>query len=36
MREYRSNVANIINRVGSVTLIDPAGGVRFVLPGSQK
>jgi regulator of protease activity HflC (stomatin/prohibitin superfamily) len=36
MREYRSNVANIINRVGSVTLIDPAGGVRFVLPGNQK
>ena len=33
MREYRLGVANIMNRIGSVTLIDPQSGVRFVLPG---
>jgi regulator of protease activity HflC (stomatin/prohibitin superfamily) len=36
MRAYRSNVSDIINRVGAVTLIDPQGGVRFVLPGKLK
>jgi regulator of protease activity HflC (stomatin/prohibitin superfamily) len=33
MREYRLDVGNIMNRIGSVTLIDPQSGVRFVLPG---
>ena len=36
LREYRLGVANIMNRVGSVSLIDPQSGVRFVLPGKQK
>lgn len=36
LREYRIDVANIMNRIGSVTLIDPQSGVRFVLPGKQK
>jgi len=34
MREYRIGVANIMNRVGSVTLIDPQSGVRFLMPGN--
>jgi regulator of protease activity HflC (stomatin/prohibitin superfamily) len=33
LREYRSNVANIMNRVGSATLVDPQNGTRVVLPG---
>jgi membrane protease subunit HflK len=33
LREYRSNVANIMNRVGSATLVDPQNGTRIVLPG---
>jgi modulator of FtsH protease HflK len=36
LRAYRSDVADIMNRVGSVTLIDPQSGVRLVLPGKQK
>lgn len=36
MREYRLGVANIMNRIGSATLIDPQSGVRFVLPGKEK
>jgi modulator of FtsH protease HflK len=36
LQAYRSDVAEIMNRVGSVTLIDPNSGVRFVLPGKQK
>ncbi len=33
LREYRANVGNIMNRVGSATLIDPQSGTRIVLPG---
>ena len=35
LRAYRSRVADIMNRVGSVTVIDPQSGVRFVLPGKK-
>jgi modulator of FtsH protease HflK len=33
LREYRSNMANIMNKVGSATLVDPQNGTRVVLPG---
>jgi len=33
LREYRSNVSSIMNRVGSATLVDPQNGTRVVLPG---
>ena len=33
LREYRTNVAKIMNRVGSATLVDPQNGTRVVLPG---
>jgi regulator of protease activity HflC (stomatin/prohibitin superfamily) len=36
LQAYRADVADIMNRVGSVTLIDPQSGARFVLPGKQK
>jgi membrane protease subunit HflK len=36
LHAYRDSVADIMNRVGSVTLIDPQSGTRFVLPGKQK
>ncbi len=36
LREYRAEVSQIMNRVGSAVLIDPKAGVRFVLPGKQK
>jgi modulator of FtsH protease HflK len=36
LQAYRAYIADIMNRVGSVTLIDPQSGVRFVLPGKQK
>ena len=35
LRAYTERVADIMNRVGSVTLIDPQNGARFVLPGRQ-
>jgi regulator of protease activity HflC (stomatin/prohibitin superfamily) len=35
LRAYRSRVAEIMNRVGSVTVIDPESGVRLVLPGKK-
>jgi membrane protease subunit HflK len=35
LREYRARVATIMNRTGHVTLVDPRGGVRVVLPGGQ-
>jgi regulator of protease activity HflC (stomatin/prohibitin superfamily) len=35
LRAYRTDVADIMNRVGSVTLIDPKSGVHLVLPGKQ-
>ena len=35
LRAYRGSVADIMNRVGSVTVIDPQSGVRLVLPGKQ-
>ena len=36
LQAYRSSIADIMNRVGSVTVIDPQSGARFVLPGKQK
>lgn len=33
LREYRSSVANIMNKVGSATLVDPQNGTRVVLSG---
>jgi modulator of FtsH protease HflK len=36
LQAYRTSIADIMNRVGSVTLIDPQSGARFVLPGKQK
>ncbi len=35
LREYRARVADIMNRTGRVTLVDPKTGVRVVLPGKQ-
>lgn len=35
LRAYRASVADIMNRVGSVTVIDPESGVRLVLPGKK-
>ena len=32
LREYRTRVANIMDRTGRVTLVDPKSGVRVVLP----
>jgi modulator of FtsH protease HflK len=34
LREYRVKVGEIMNHVGSATLVDAHGGVRVVLPGS--
>ena len=36
LREYRTRVANIIDRTGRVTLVDPKSGVRVVLPAPGK
>jgi modulator of FtsH protease HflK len=36
LRAYRSEVADILNRVGSVNLVDAQSGVRFVMPGKEK
>jgi len=36
LREYRAGVASILGRVGAETVIDPQGGVRFVLPGKLR
>jgi regulator of protease activity HflC (stomatin/prohibitin superfamily) len=33
LRAYSERVAGIMNRAGSVTLVDPQSGARFVLPG---
>jgi modulator of FtsH protease HflK len=35
LREYRARVANIMNRAGHVTLVDPKNGARVVIPGGQ-
>lgn len=35
LREYRARVADIMNRAGRVTLVDPKSGARVVLPGVQ-
>jgi len=35
-RIYRDEVADIMNRVGTVTLVDPQGGIQLWLPGKQK
>lgn len=36
MNIYRTDVGNIMNRAGAVTLIDPKSGARFLMPGKQK
>lgn len=36
MNVYRTDVGNIMNRAGAVTLVDPKSGVRFLMPGKQK
>jgi regulator of protease activity HflC (stomatin/prohibitin superfamily) len=36
MQAYRDGTAHILNTVGTVTLIDPRSGARFILPGGQK
>jgi modulator of FtsH protease HflK len=36
LREYRDEISQIMNRVGSAILIDPRSGVRFVMPGKRK
>jgi regulator of protease activity HflC (stomatin/prohibitin superfamily) len=33
LREYRAKVADIMNKVGAATLVDPQGGTRVLLPG---
>lgn len=33
LRQYRSQLSEIMQRVGRITLIDPRSGARFVLPG---
>ncbi len=36
LREYRAEVSEIMNRVGSAILLDPKTGTTFVLPGKRK
>ncbi len=36
MNIYRTDVGNIMNHAGAVTLVDPKSGVRFLMPGTQK
>jgi len=36
LRTYRADVADIMNRTGNVTLVDPRSGARFVLPGKPR
>jgi len=36
LREYRAKVADIMNKVGSATLIDPQSGARVLLPGKSE
>jgi membrane protease subunit HflK len=36
LREYRTKVADIMNKVGSATLVDPQGGARILLPGKTE
>ncbi|MGH8229147.1 MAG: SPFH domain-containing protein [Steroidobacteraceae bacterium] len=36
LREYRAQMSQIMNRLGSAVLIDPKSGVRLVLPGKQQ
>jgi modulator of FtsH protease HflK len=36
LRQYRTDIGNILDRTGSLTLVDPKGGIRFVLPGKEK
>lgn len=35
LRQYRTRIAEILKRVGAITLIDPKSGARFIMPGSQ-
>jgi len=34
LQQYRSQIADIMKRVGALTLVDPKTGARFVLPGN--
>ncbi len=36
LRAYTDKITEIMNRAGSVTLVDPNSGARFVLPGKQQ
>ncbi|MGC1459926.1 MAG: SPFH domain-containing protein [Steroidobacteraceae bacterium] len=36
LREYRAKVADIMNKVGSATLVDPQGGARILLSGKTE
>ncbi|MGH8205434.1 MAG: SPFH domain-containing protein, partial [Steroidobacteraceae bacterium] len=35
LHQYRLRIGDIMNRVGTVTLVDPKSGVRFLMPGKQ-
>jgi regulator of protease activity HflC (stomatin/prohibitin superfamily) len=35
LQDYRSRVAQVMKRVGAVTLVDPKSGARFVMPGNR-
>jgi regulator of protease activity HflC (stomatin/prohibitin superfamily) len=35
LQQYRSRVAEVMKRVGAVTLVDPKSGARFVMPGNR-
>jgi regulator of protease activity HflC (stomatin/prohibitin superfamily) len=34
LQQYRTELSGIMKRIGSITLIDPRSGARFVLPGN--
>ncbi len=36
LRAYRTGIADIMGRAGTVTVIDPQSGVRFIMPGKRK
>jgi regulator of protease activity HflC (stomatin/prohibitin superfamily) len=35
LRQYRQRTAEILKRVGAITLVDPKSGARFIMPGTQ-
>jgi regulator of protease activity HflC (stomatin/prohibitin superfamily) len=36
LRQYRGGISDIVQRAGSVSLVDPQSGARFVLPGKEQ